>query len=77
MSTGTLEAAPQHVLAANVRALLARRGTSSRSFADDLGVSPVWLSRRIGLSPSVDVTLNDAQRIADALDVALADLLTP
>lgn len=76
MST-TLETSPSAAVAGEVRAHLARRGMSLTEFEQRLGVPRMWAIRRVGPSRSIDLTLEDATRIADALDVPLLDLLTP
>lgn len=76
MST-VVESNPSATVAAEVRAHLARRGMSLTEFEQRLGVPRMWAIRRVGPSRSIDLTLEDAQRIADTLDVPLLDLLTP
>lgn len=53
--------------------MLARKNKSQRSLADDLGVSVPWLNYR--LTCTQEITLNDAERIATALGVPVAELL--
>jgi transcriptional regulator with XRE-family HTH domain len=60
-------------VAEEVRALLARRRMSGRQLASQLGVSPSWVSYRLTGAQPIDV--NDMQRIADALGVAVIQLL--
>lgn len=60
-------------VAEEVRALMARRRMSGRKLADLLGVSPSWVSYRMtGVTP---IGLDDLQRIAEVLNVEVADLL--
>jgi transcriptional regulator with XRE-family HTH domain len=59
--------------AEELRALLARRRMSGRDLAKRLGVSPSWVSYR--LTGTTEIGLNDLQRIAEALDVQVVDLL--
>lgn len=64
--------------AEEVRVQLARQGGSIRKLADEMGVSHVWLTRRVGPSRTVELTLEDAQRIARAAGLAIAlDVTTP
>lgn len=53
--------------------MMARRRISGRQLAQQLGVSPAWVSYR--LSGSQEIGLNDLQRIATALSVQVGDLL--
>lgn len=71
----TPDVRPSESVAAEVRSLLARRGLSLTKFEQELGVPFMWAIRRVGPSRTVDLTLEDLYRIADALDVAPADLL--
>jgi transcriptional regulator with XRE-family HTH domain len=59
--------------AEELRALLARRRLSGRDLARRLDVSPSWVSYR--LTGTTEIGLNDLERIADALDVEVAELL--
>ncbi len=60
-------------VAEEVRAMLARRRVSGRKLADQLGVSPSWVSYRLTGAQPID--LNDLERIANALNVEVSDLL--
>lgn len=60
-------------VAEEVRAMLARRRVSGRKLADQLGVSPSWVSYRLTGTQPID--LNDLERIASALNVEVTDLL--
>jgi transcriptional regulator with XRE-family HTH domain len=60
-------------VAEEIRAMMARRRISGRELARKLGVSQSWVSYRLtGIQP---IDLNDLQRIAEALDVTVLDLL--
>lgn len=60
-------------VAAEIRALMARRRITSSTLAVELGVTPMWLSRRLrGVTP---LTIDDTGRIAAALHVDPVDLL--
>jgi transcriptional regulator with XRE-family HTH domain len=54
---------------------LARRQIARNDFAEQLGVHPIWLSRR--LNGTVEISLGDAERMAEALDLKVEDLLCP
>lgn len=75
--TADVEAKPSEVIAAEVRAHLARRGMSLRAFEHMLGVPTLWAVRRVGPSRSVDITVEDLFLIATALDVSPSSLLAP
>lgn len=61
--------------AAEIRAIAARKSVSNTALAARLGVTPMWLSRRLrGLTP---MTLDDVAAICEALDVELVDVLNP
>lgn len=53
--------------------MLARRRVSGRELARRLGVSSPWVSNR--LTGHLEIGLDELQRIADALEVEVADLL--
>jgi transcriptional regulator with XRE-family HTH domain len=48
---------------------MARRRINQDQMADALGVSQVWVSRRIGRTRTVILTLDEVERFAAALDV--------
>ena len=54
-------------LAAELRAEMGRRQISQRQVALRLGRPPLWLSRRLGRTAAVDLTLDEVAEIADAL----------
>lgn len=60
-------------VAEEVRVLLARRRISAVQLAKLMGVSQPYLSRR--LNGAVALDLDDLEKIADVLGVAIADLL--
>lgn len=53
--------------------MLGRKRTSGRELARRLNVSQAWISYR--LTGTQEIGLNDLQRIADALEVDVTDLL--
>lgn len=53
--------------------MLTRRRVSGRKLAEQLGVSPSWISYRLTGAQPID--LNDLERIAAALNVEVVDLL--
>lgn len=59
--------------AGEIRATLARRRIAGKDLAQQLGVSRSWVSYR--LTGTTEITLNDLERIARALDVPIADLI--
>lgn len=71
MSMGTLSLSES--VAAEIRALMARRMMTQAELAEKIGVSEMWVSRKARGRQVID--LDDLQRIADALDVAVVDLL--
>lgn len=78
MSTTPTETASvtlSETVAEEVRAILARRGLSQRSFAATIGQPEHWLQRRIAHGRSVSLTLEDVALIADGLGVGVRDLL--
>jgi transcriptional regulator with XRE-family HTH domain len=60
-------------VAEEIRAMLGRKRVTGRELARRLGVSQPWVSQR--LTGHMDISLNDLQRIADALDLDFAELL--
>ncbi len=60
-------------VAKEVRVLLVRRDMKQSELAAKMGVSEMWLSRRLRGSQPLD--LNDTQLIADTLNVEVSDLL--
>lgn len=60
-------------IAEEVRVALARQRKTQRALADDLGVSVMWVNDRVNCVK--DISLNDLEKIAKALNVALADLI--
>lgn len=59
--------------AGEIRAILARNRSTGKELAAKLGVSRSWVSYR--LTGTTEITLNDLQQIATALDVEIGDLL--
>lgn len=58
-----------------LRAELAKRNIRKSDFAQKLGVSEMWVYRR--LTGAVDISLGDLQRMADALECDPADFVEP
>jgi transcriptional regulator with XRE-family HTH domain len=72
MSTGRTQTFAEQV-AAEIRAEMGRQQVSNAALAELLGVSEMWVSRKKrGLTP---LTLDEVQRIAEVLDVEVAELL--
>lgn len=63
----------RQVLAAEVRAHLARQQLSGRALARLIGESPTWAARRLSGSTAMDA--DDLERIADVLGISLSELL--
>jgi transcriptional regulator with XRE-family HTH domain len=61
-------------VAEEIRALMARRRIRQSQLAREIGENDQWVSVRLNGRQAID--LNDLQRIAEALDVSPADLLT-
>ena len=61
-------------VATEIRVLLLRRNMNQAQLAERMGVNEVWVSRRLRGAQQLD--LNDLQRIADVLDVAIAHGMT-
>lgn len=68
--------APSQLIAREIRAELARQQLSNRRLALALGVSSMWVNRRISACET-ELTFEDTQRIADALGVPVAGFLSP
>ena len=76
MSTATDERPPLNDQAVEeIRVWMVRRRMNQTRMAKRLGVSQVWVSRRIGIRVEVPLTLDELERFADALGVAPVDLL--
>lgn len=60
-------------VADEVRAMIGRRDSSKAELARRLDVSHTWVTNR--LAGHVPISLDDLQRIAEALDVQITDLL--
>ena len=56
-----------------VRAMIARRRVSQKALAEEVGMTPMALSRR--LSGAVSISAGELVRLADALGCRPADLL--
>ncbi|MET9313797.1 helix-turn-helix transcriptional regulator [Kribbella sp. NPDC003505] len=64
------------LIAREVRAELGRQQMSNRRLAAALGVSFMWVNRRISTGET-DLTVDDTERIAAVLGVPLRQLLDP
>lgn len=64
-------ATPQ--IAANIRAELGRQNKTRAALAREMGVTEMWLSRRV--NAQTPLTVDDLARVAAALDVTLPHLL--
>lgn len=54
---------------------MGRQGLTTTELAERLSVSPMWLSRRIGRTGRVEISLEDANNLARALGVPVTRLL--
>ena len=69
---------PSRLVAAEVRAEMARRGISARALALKMGgVSYMWVSRRVGINADQELTLEDIARFAEALETTARYTLVP
>lgn len=66
---------PTHSVAAEVRAELGRQGHNNAWLAAQLGVTQMWVSRR--LRGETRITEDDLKRIAAVLGMPPADLFRP
>lgn len=67
---------PSKLIAAEVRAEIARRGLTMRQFALANGLNEMWLNRRCGRNAKVDMTLEDVSLIAAAIGTTTERLLS-
>jgi transcriptional regulator with XRE-family HTH domain len=63
----------RELVAAEIRAHLARRRISNRRLAAMLGATPAWVDRRLNGTTAVDT--DDLEKIAQALGMTPMDLL--
>lgn len=64
-------------VAAEIRAIAARQGLSHAELARQVDRSAMWLSRRLTPGPNqLDMSIEDLSRIAGALHVTPAEILT-
>jgi transcriptional regulator with XRE-family HTH domain len=75
MTTEHTESTPKLsvAVAEEIRVWMTRRRMSGERLARELDVSPAWVSYRI--NGQVDIKLGELERIADVLQVPVADLL--
>ncbi len=59
--------------AANIRAELGRQNKTRAALAREMGVTEMWLSRRV--NAQTPITVDDLARIAGALDVPAVELM--
>lgn len=64
---------PTPQITANIRAELGRQNKTRAALAREMGVTEMWLSRRV--NAQTPFTVDDLATIAAALDVPMADLL--
>lgn len=70
------EMTPSRRIGAEVRAEMARRGLSARALALKIpGVSYMWVTRRVGTKADQDITFEELEMIAGALEVSVAKIL--
>jgi transcriptional regulator with XRE-family HTH domain len=76
-STVGREHAPNvsRLIAAEVRAEMGRQGVSKHQLATRLGVSDVWIGRRLKVDSTVQITLEEVEQMAEALGVSSQRLL--
>jgi transcriptional regulator with XRE-family HTH domain len=67
--------APSQLIAREIRAELGRKQLTARRFAMRLGVSYMWVTRRLN-SGEVPLTFEDVDRIATALEVPPAQFVS-
>jgi len=60
-------------VAEEIRVVMLRRGITGARLAQELGVSPAWVSYRLTGAQPID--LNDLERIADAIGIGPGELL--
>lgn len=65
------------LIAAEVRAEAARQGMSHRRLGIQMGVSYAWVNRRCSVGADVEISFEDAERLATALGVSVTQLLDP
>lgn len=58
-----------------IRVWCTRRGLTHSDLAARMGHAPSWVSKRIGATPSVELTMSDLFAFADALDVPASTFL--
>jgi transcriptional regulator with XRE-family HTH domain len=76
MTTTTIERRSLSASVADeIRANMGRKRVTQRQLAERLGVSHLWISRRIGVSASVDLTLEEIAKMAEALNVSVESLV--
>lgn len=73
MDTTTQKPALSRRIAEEIRVAMVRRGMTGVQLARRLGVSQPWVSYR--LTGAQEIGTNDLERIAEALDVQIIDLL--
>ena len=62
-------------VAAEVRAEMGRQGRTNSWLAAQLGVSEMWVGRRLHMIRKTDISEDDLDRIAEALGVPVATFL--
>ena len=64
-------------VAAEVRAEMARQGLTTRAFARKMRTYDTWVHRRVSVKADVAMTLDELQRMVDALDRPMEQFLGP
>lgn len=66
------------LVASEIRAEMARRGINQSTLADKVGEHPTWVGRRVNAVTTrrAPITLDDLERIADALDLDPLTIVT-
>lgn len=63
------------MVAAEVRAMLARRGITQTEMAEILDVTPMYVSRRVRRRNPTPIDVNDLEKFAIVLRCGICDLL--
>jgi transcriptional regulator with XRE-family HTH domain len=66
---------PSRLVAAEIRAEMARQGMSQRRLATLIGTNYTWCQRRISVGAELELTVDDVQDIAEALGVPVQRLM--
>ena len=58
-----------------IRVWITRRGLTHSELAARMGHAPSWVSKRLGATPTVELTMSDLFAFAEALDVPASTFL--